>query len=327
MSTLRELSEITGLSMNTVSRALRGSGYISEKTARLVRDAARRLDYHPNRAAQCLRRRTSSEIAVILDTYDAPHLDKLAAIKECAVRRGLSMGVHFTSEDHPSGAIRALLPEVLERAPAGLILITSSETILRRGPELRKKLPCVVVSADPVPDCDCVYVDRFQGAYDAVHYLHNKGRTRIAFCETFQSENRKNGYLKAIQDFGLPCIFIPGNLKNPVLIRNSGYLNGKLFATMPTPPDAVQTSDYMASGLLAGFAAIGIKVPQDIAVLGFDNRDFAALLNPPLTTLAQPNFDIGKNAANLLFKRMDGGLNGEPESVRIPMALMLRQST
>ncbi len=327
MATLKELSEITGLSMNTVSRALRGHGYISEKTARLVRDAARRLDYRPNRAAQALRRRTSSEIAVLLDTYDAPHLDKLAAIKECAVQRGFTMGVYFTSEDYPSSAFRTLLPEVLESAPAGLILITSSDTILRKGVELRKRLPCVTIVSDPVPGGDCVYVDRCQGAYDAVHYLFNKGRRRIAFCETFQSENRKKGYLKAIQDFGLPCIFIPGSLKNPVLIRNAGYLNGKLFATMPTPPDAVQTSDYMASGLLAGFAATGIKVPQDIAVLGFDNRDFAALLNPPLTTLAQPNFDIGKNAANLLFKRIDGGLNGEPEAVRISMALMLRQST
>ena len=327
MATLKELSAATGLSMNTVSRALRGSGYISEKTDRLVRDAARRLDYRPNRAAQTLRRRTSSEIAVILDTYDAPHLDKLAAIKECAVQRGLSLGVHFTNEDYPSSAFRTLLPEVLESTPAGLILITSSEMVLRKGLELRKKLPCVTVASDSVPGCDCVYVDRYQGAYDAVHYLYKKGRSRIAFCETFQSENRKNGYLKAIQDFGLPCIFIPGSLKNPVLLRNSGYLNGKLFATMSTPPDAVQTSDYMASGLIAGFAAIGIKVPQDVAVLGFDNRDFAALLNPPLTTLAQPNFDIGKNAANLLFKRIDGGLNGEPEEVRIQMALMLRQST
>ena len=134
------------------------------------------------------------------------------------------------------------------------------------------------------------------------------------------------GYLKAVKDYGLPEIIIPGALKNLVLIRNTGYLNGKMFAAMKNPPDAVQTSDYMASGLLAGFSAIGIRVPQDVAVLGFDNRDFAALLNPPLSTLAQPNYEVGKQAADLLFRRMDHP-DGEPEEIRIPMLLMVRKST
>ena len=326
MATLKELAAMTGLSMNTVSRAIRGRGYVSERAAKLVRDAVRRLDYHPNKAAQALRRRSSSEIAVIVESYDALHLEKLAAVKEYAVRRGFAMRVYFINEEYPSSSLRMLLPEVMENQPAGLILITANDEIVRRGLELRKKLPCVIIAFDPVPNADCVYVDRYQGVYDAIGYLYNKGHRRIAFCETFHSENRKRGYLQAIQDYGLPRILIPGGLKNPVLIRNTGYLNGKMFAAMANPPDAVQTSDYMAAGLLAGFAAIGMRVPHDVAVLGFDNRDFAALLNPPLSTLAQPNFDVGKNAAALLFRRMDNP-SGEPEAIRIPMALLVRQST
>ena len=260
MATLKELAAMTGLSMNTVSRAIRGRGYVSERAAKLVRDAVRRLDYHPNKAAQALRRRSSSEIAVIVESYDALHLEKLAAVKEYAVRRGFAMRVYFINEEYPSSSLRMLLPEVMENQPAGLILITANDEIVRRGLELRKKLPCVIIAFDPV------------------------------------------------------------------LIRNTGYLNGKMFAAMANPPDAVQTSDYMAAGLLAGFAAIGMRVPHDVAVLGFDNRDFAALLNPPLSTLAQPNFDVGKNAAALLFRRMNNP-SGEPEAIRIPMALLVRQST
>ena len=326
MATLKELAKMTGLSMNTVSRAIRGRGYVSERAQKLVRDAVRKLDYHPNKAAQALRRQDSREIAVVLDSYDSLHLKKLSAIKECAFQHGYGMRVYFVNEEYRSSSLQTLLPEVLENAPAGLIVITAGNEIVNRILELRKKLPCVLIAFDPVAGADCVYVDRSKGVYDAIGYLYNKGRRRIAFCETFHSENRKRGYLQAVKDYGLPEIIIPGALKNLVLIRNTGYLNGKMFAAMQNPPDAVQTSDYMASGLLAGFAAIGLRVPQDVAVLGFDNRDFAALLNPPLSTLAQPNYEVGQKAADLLFRRMDHPTD-EPEEIRIQMLLMVRQST
>jgi len=326
MATLKELAAITGLSMNTVSRAIRGRGYVSERTRKLVWDAVRKLDYHPNRAAQALRRQDSREVAVILDSYDALHLEKLSAIKEYASQRGYGMRVYFVNEEYPSSSLRHLLPEVMANAPAGLILITAGSEMVARSHELRKKVPCVLIAFDPEPGTDCVYVDRYQGVYDAIGYLYKRGRRRIAFCETFHSENRKRGYLQAVRDHGLPEIIIPGALKNLVLIRNTGYLNGKMFAAMKNPPDAVQTSDYMAAGLLAGFASIGLRVPQDVAVLGFDNRDFAALLNPPLSTLAQPNYEVGKRAADLLFRRLEHP-GGEPETIRIPMLLMVRQST
>ena len=326
MATLKELAQMTGLSMNTVSRAIRGRGYVSERAQKLVRDAVRKLDYHPNKAAQALRRQNSREIAVVLDSYDALHLKKLSAIKESAFQHGCGMRVYFVNEEYRSSSLQTLLPEVLENSPAGLIIITSGSEIVERSMELRKKLPCVMIAFDPIPGADCVYVDRCKGVYDAIGYLYNKGRRRIAFCETFHSENRKRGYLQAVKDYGLPKIIIPGALKNLVLIRNTGYLNGKMFAAMKNPPDAVQTSDYMAAGLLAGFSAIGLRVPQDVAVLGFDNRDFAALLNPPLSTLAQPNYEVGQKAADLLFRRMDHPAD-EPEEIRIQMLLMARQST
>ena len=326
MSTLKELAELTGLSMNTVSRAIRGRGYVSESTRKLVRDAVRKLDYHPNKAAQALRRRSSREIAVIVDSYDELHLSKLSSIKEFAAQYDYGMRVYFINEEYPSSSMKELISEVEEDSPAGVIVITSGDELVKRSMELRKKLPCVLISFDPVPGIDCVSVNRYQGVYDAITYLYRKGRRRIAFCETYHSENRKRGYRQAVKDYGLPEIIIPGSLRNLVLIRNTGYLNGKMFATMKNPPDAVQTSDYMASGLLAGFAAIGFRVPQDVAVLGFDNRDFAALLNPPLSTLAQPNYEVGKKAAQLLFRRIDHP-ETEPETILIPMLLMIRHST
>ena len=89
MATLKDIAQATGLSMNTVSRAIRGSGYVSLKTAELVRKTVKELDYHPNRAAQDLRRRKSRQITVVAESYDYLHIEKLAAIKEYAAEKNI----------------------------------------------------------------------------------------------------------------------------------------------------------------------------------------------------------------------------------------------
>lgn len=327
MATLKDIAQATGLSMNTVSRAIRGSGYVSLKTAELVRKTVKELDYHPNRAAQDLRRRKSRQITVVAESYDYLHIEKLAAIKEYAANCGYTMGVHFTSEDYPQSTFSALLPDILEQNPAGLIIIASSGFIIGKVRELRKKMPCVMITFDGVPDIDCVYIDRFGGVYDSIRYLYGKGRRRIVFCETFRSRNRKLGYQKAVRELGLPELIISGNLKSLPEIRKDGVRIAKEMAAWKNPPDAVQTSDYMASGLLAGFAEAGIAVPQDIAVLGFDDRELAGMLNPPLTTLAQPSAEVGRISAQMLFERISGTQkNTSPENIRVPMHLIIRNS-
>ena len=327
MATLKDIAQATGLSMNTVSRAIRGSGYVSLKTAELVRKTVKELDYHPNRASQDLRRRKSRQITVVAESYDYLHIEKLAAIKEYAANCGYTMGVHFTSEDYPQSTFSALLPDILEQNPAGLIIIASSGFIIGKVRELRKKMPCVMITFDGVPDIDCVYIDRFGGVYDSIRYLYGKGRRRIVFCETFRSRNRKLGYQKAVRELGLPELIISGNLKSLPEIRKDGVRIAKEMAAWKNPPDAVQTSDYMASGLLAGFAEAGIAVPQDIAVLGFDNRELAGMLNPPLTTLAQPSAEVGRISAQMLFERISGTQkNTSPENIRVPMHLVIRNS-
>ena len=327
MATLKDIAQATGLSMNTVSRAIRGSGYVSLKTAELVRKTVKELDYHPNRAAQDLRRRKSRQITVVAESYDYLHIEKLAAIKEYAANCGYTMGVHFTSEDYPQSTFSALLPDILEQNPAGLIIIASSGFIIGKVRELRKKMPCVMITFDGVPDIDCVYIDRFGGVYDSIRYLYGKGRRRIVFCETFRSRNRKLGYQKAVRELGLPELIISGNLKSLPEIRKDGVRIAKEMAAWKNPPDAVQTSDYMASGLLAGFAEAGIAVPQDIAVHGYDNRELAGMLNPPLTTLAQPSAEVGRISAQMLFERISGTQkNTSPENIRVPMHLVIRNS-
>ena len=327
MATLKDIAKATGLSMNTVSRAIRGSGYVSSKTAELVRKTVKDLDYHPNRAAQDLRRRKSRQITVVAESYDYLHIEKLAAIKEYAANCGYTMGVHFTSEDYPQSSFNALLPDILEQNPAGLIIIASSPFIIAKVRELRKKIPCVMITFNGVPDIDCVYIDRPGGVYSAIHYLYKKGRRRIVFCETFHSKSRRHGYQRAVRELGIPEFIISGPKKSLTEIRRDGIRIAKELAAWENPPDAIQTSDYMASGLLAGFSETGLRVPKDVAIIGFDNRELAAMLNPPLTTLAQPSAKVGRISAQMLFERIDGTRkDAPPENIPVSMQLVIRDS-
>ncbi len=327
MTTLKDIARETGLSMNTVSRAIRQSGYLSPRTAERVRAAVERLDYHPNRAAQDLRRRRSRQIMVIAESHDYLHIEKLAAIRRYAARRGYIMSAHFTSEDDPQDSFRARLPDLLGQTPAGLILIVTSEAVIDAARTLRRKLPCVMVSFDRVPDIDCVYIDRAGGVREAIHYLHRQGRRRIAFCDLPNTRNRKPGYLRAIGELDLPELILPCSAQTLPEIRREGERLAHRLAVADNPPDAVQTSDYMAAGLLAGFAAAGIRVPEEIAVIGFDDRELAGMLNPPLTTLAQPNAEVGTACVRMLFTRMEGKRQEEtPENVAVPMRLVIRNS-
>lgn len=183
-----------------------------------------------------------------------------------------------------------------------------------------------MITFDGVPDIDCVYIDRFGGVYDSIRYLYGKGRRRIVFCETFRSRNRKLGYQKAVRELGLPELIISGNLKSLPEIRKDGVRIAKEMAAWKNPPDAVQTSDYMASGLLAGFAEAGIAVPQDIAVLGSTTGNSP---EAPIRRLRHWHSQRRgrQNSAQMLFERISGTQkNTSPENIRVPMHLVIRNS-
>lgn len=326
MATLKQLAEMTGLSMNTVSRVIRNEGYISEKTRKLVRDAVRATGYHPHKAAQKLRKSSPGEIAILLDGEDLLYQEKLAGIREEAHTAGLETRIHILNGEHPAGTLPVLLREILLQDPSGIIFISRNPAVVAKTASLRKKLPCIYIAGDPPPGTDCVFADYTKGVADTVQELYRKGKRRIACCDSHCPLLTKNGYLQAVSALKLPRILIRGNLKNPVLMRNGGFLNGKMFSTMKTMPDAVLAPEGMIAGLLAGFAAAGITVPDQVALVSFENTLISAMLHPAVSALAQPNFEMGSNAVRLLLKRLKDP-QGDPLAIRLPTALLKRQST
>ena len=323
MATLKDIAAKTGLSINTVSRAIRNEGYVSRRAADLVAQAVSELGYQPNRAAQALRLKNSREVVVIAESYDYLHIERISGVCDYMSGMGYKALVHFTHR------CDKIIDEVIKFNPAGIIVISSSNESVNKVAELRAKIPCVIAGVHPLENVDCVCVDRFSGVYNAVQYLYRNGRRRIMFGETYGSGNRKDGYLRAVHDLGLPALMFEATSANHEIIRQQGIAAARNISEMSELPDAVQTSDYLACGLLTEFIRLGIRVPDDIAVVGFDDREIAEMTDPPLTTLSHPGEEVGAACAKLIIDRIERGLYADaiPQCVKIPMKLIIRQST
>jgi LacI family transcriptional regulator len=339
MSSLKDVAERAGLSINTVSRAIRGIGYVSEAAREKVARLATELAYRPNRAARSLRFSKNFDIAVVsfLDARassgDQLMMEKFVGIKRRLSESGYEMNLHFldVNSDFKSVNLK-LLEDVGGQNPAGIIVIGDGKlckSIYRLMEE--KTIPAVLISYDVIPKMDCVYIDRMQGVNDAVHYLAELGRSKIAFAG-FSGTccNRIRGYRKAIEELGMKEMIFRGKSYSGGELERTfdlGIAMSKDIAGTKIPPDAVIAySDYLAAALISGFRDLGVRIPEDIAVIGFDNRELAAFTSPRLTTIAQPNCRAGELAAEMLLDKITVP-HARTRAVGVPMGLKIRSST
>ena len=327
MATLKAIAEKTGLSINTVSRAIRGEGYVSKRAAELVANAVRELDYRPNQAARELRLKSSREIIVAAESYDYLNIKRIAGACDYASQHDYKTSVRFFSGKDRKQT-DDVFADISRQRPAGVVFVTSTAEVIEKIASLRSEFPCTAATMSPVDNCDCVCVDRFSGVYNAIQYLYRKGRRKIVFGETCGAANRKEGYLRAVRDLGLPEIIIQATSANHEEIRQSGIAAARTIAEMKDVPDAIQTSDYLACGLLSEFSRLGIRVPEDIAVIGFDDREIAEMTDPPLTTIAHPGEEVGEACSKMIIDRIQSGFCSDalPQCVKIPMKLVIRRS-
>lgn len=337
MASLKDIAEKTGLSINTVSRALRGSGYVSAEAQDKVRTAADELGYAPNRAARSLRFKRNFEIAVLvfIDRLnargDSLTMDKLIGIKKQIATSGYEVNLQFIYHEARYGTdSRNQLEPILRQNPAGVIVVGDAPQQLEMVSEcIRKGVPAVVMSYSELKDFSCVYIDRSQGICDAVNYLYGMGRRNIVYAQLNPCKNRLRGYHEGMKSNHLPeYIAAPEKFYglNDDLFQVGVSLAERILNEVPGV-DAIQAySDYLAAGLLAGLIRRGRRVPEDISLVGFDNRELSAFTSPPLTTLAQPGFKAGKLTVELLLEQIESGAQ-TLKAVKVPMSLIIRKST
>lgn len=329
MANLKDLAAESGVSIRTVNRVLKKDGYVHQKTRQAVERAVRKLGYSPNRAARSLKTAKSHFISVLTFTEDELRMAQLAALEQ-RLREAdylVSMTFHFESREKAKAA--RVVQELIDQNPAGLVLLGHDPYVARHilpalmTTVVRSGLPYVLIDPRGTRH-DAVRIDRARGVYDAVHYLARRGARKIAFLGTQEERTRLDGYEQALKELGRPAIYVNYPGTEIAALREAG----RQFAALRKRPDAVVAhSDYIAIAFLSGLHDAGVKVPQDVALIGFDDRPAARLSWPALTTVAQPSRDIGRTGAEIILKKI-GGDRPPPQgwSQTFPTRLVIRET-
>jgi LacI family transcriptional regulator len=336
MAGLKEIALDTGFSIRTVNRALKGDRYVNAETRERVLEAAKRLEYHPNLTARSLKTGKSYEVVAIQGIQtDELQIEKMVAFEEALRRQGYMLTILYGPPLEDPFATRDLITRCAERRPAGIALFRDAHvpaaTIQSHFAETNT--PTVMIDCGPA-DGPGVRVGRWQGVYRAIQYLASKGRERIAYAGDAGGE-RLEGYRRAIEELGrIPIEVIPPKAPTDMLTSfqdlefEEGRQAAREILKMKPMPDAIQTfSDITALGVLSVLHEKKISIPKQIAVVGFDNRHFTQYLWPRLTTVAQPNREVGRLAAEWLVRKMTGSsVDAESESQICPGELVVRDS-
>lgn len=326
-----QVAELAYVSRSVVSRVLNNHPNVSDEARERVMNVIEKYNYRPSSAARSLATDRTFEIGIL-----APRRNKEAlmswiwpllhlGISEQCIKRGYFVSLSMISPDMSEEVNDRILHS---RNFDGFILITEEVTGLV-VPALRaRKVPTVLIGRDPeCPDCSSVDVDNFDGAYQATMHLIELGHTKIGAVlghpDMQETIDRRSGYRRALQDAGLlesDALIIEGDYS-----QKSGYEITKQWLDAELPPAIFYASDSMAVGGLLAFYEAGVAVPDDVAVVGFDDLPGSAYTAPPLTTVHQPIYEKGEQAANMLIDRIEGAVK-EVAHLQLRPELVVRAS-
>ncbi len=306
MATLGDVAQRSGYAVSTVSHVLNNhaSCYASKTARAAIREAAEALGYRPHFFARSLRRLRSFQVGVVGSLFGS-EINALQMRSLVDPLRAAGYGILFSDTMGELGRERAAIDDLLYKCVEGILLQSYSD-----GRELKKivpdKTPCVLLVERPVPGALSLVIDRAMAVETAVQLLLRLGHRRIAFLADRLAPNsaKAEGYRRAMKNAGvldenllLECTGAPGCARDFVTARAA------LFGTTTA---IVATNDRLAAEAIVGLRRIGMQVPDDISVIGFDDTDIVNAVEPPLTTLRQPRAEVGKVGAQMLLDCIAG---------------------
>jgi LacI family transcriptional regulator len=330
--TQADVAKLAGVSRATVSYVLNdrmdGRIPITDQTREKVLDAAKALGYEPNALARSLKAGASFMIGVLLPAVHNPHYwDILDGVSEVVSDQDYHISLSIANLDLERE--RWCLRSLLEQRFDGLILLPSFTDVLIDEVKALSKRSSPAVFISPIEGADWVFTDIRGGAEALMAHLLSLGHQRIGFINGAArpqlSQTREDVYREKIRAAGLPL--------DEALIRHcghrmeNGYIQTRVLLDLPDPPTAIWTiNDILAVSAMRAIHERGLRIPDDIALAGFDDIVFARQLYPPLTTVHMPAVEMGRQAGEMLFKRIDDP-QCEPMQTILDTELVIRQST
>ena len=330
MATIKEVAEYAGVSVATVSRVVNNTGRVSPELRRRVLAAMDALNYQPSALARSLRRRRTQTVGILVPQLDHPFFSSLAFAIE---RKLFSEHYHalICSAEENQEKEDAYIEMLIRQRVNGVILVPTGQSAENVHRLLEQQVPVVLADRD-LPDLAISRVlnDNFHGGYEGARHLLSLGHRRIGVIGgpdySYPMRQRINGIRQAFRDARVahdPDLMSIGTLQQ----FEMGYTAARsLLSKSPRPTAIFALTDVMAVGVLHAAYEEGLRLPEELSVMGFDDIPLASYSIPELTTIAQPIYDMGESAARILLRQMQKP-DSPVESVMLQTRLIVRQST
>lgn len=330
--TIKDIARELNVSPSTVSRALKDHPDISPSTKKAVNELAGRLDYQPNAIALSLRKSKTNIIGVVIPQIVHHFFSTvISGIEDVANEHGYHVMICQSNEsfDREKSSTQALLNSRVD----GMLVSIASATQNYEHFEnlLRRNIPLVFFDRVQANlDTSKVVVDDHDGAYRATEHLIEVGCKNIAHLagpsHLSISNERKQGYIDALEKQGMSInedLIIACELS-----QEEGYKAAKTLLQKKNRPDAIfAATDPLAIGAILAAKELGISIPQELALVGFSDEPLTSLIEPSLSTMAQPGYEMGKHAAELFLRQMEDKDNFVPETKVLKTRLIQRDSS
>lgn len=332
MATIYDIAKKAGVSTATVSRVINGSNHpIKEETRQKILQIARELNYRPNAIAKSLAGGKSYTVALLIPSITNDFYTQICeVIEEKLEEKGYHTYLCNTrrSVEKESRYVESLIARQVD----GVIFSPTrvkpedNQVNLDNIDKLKKHGIAVVAFGSQFKGVSQIYINTYQGALDATRYLISLGHKRIGFIDGLKAGTRKSrrrGYIKALEEFQIefdPSLVAEGNLE----IEDGYSCTLKLLGLKQPPTAILAVNNLMAVGALKAAKDLGLDVPEDLSVIGFDDSMLSKVVDPSLTVIKQPLKEIGEAAVKLLMDQLEG--NKIHDTIQLQTRMITRES-
>lgn len=330
--TLKQISADLGFSISTISRVLNGkaSKYrISKKTENIILNTARELNFTPNQLARGLRLQKTQTIGFVIPDISNPFFSSIARSVEIEARKKNYSIVLCDSQDN-TFIEKDTINVLMSRKVDGFIICPIGEDSKHIVQIIENDIPLVIMDRQlPELNCSSVITDNYNGALEAVEYLIELGHKNIACIQglinSTVNRERVKGYQDALKRQNIP--FDSSLILGDSFGKQNGYLGAKLLLNKSNKPTAIFClSNLISMGAMEAIIEEGLKIPEDISLLSFDDHPYSEFLSTPMTTIAQQNENMGKIAVKILFDQINATNPIKPVEVKLQTKLIIRKS-
>ena len=331
MATIKDVAKMAGVSTTTVSHVINKTRFVAKETEEAVMQAIKSLKYSPSAVARSLKVNTTKSIGMIVTTSESPYFAEIIhAVEDHCYRQGYSLFLCNTQNDPEK--IKNHVEMLTKKRVDGLLVMCSEYT--QHSLDVLSSfssVPMVVMDWGPNTDTDIIEDNSFTGGYLATKHLIDCGHKAIGLIagelDKTTARTRYEGFVKAMNETNLPIHenWIMEGFFEP----EDGYeCMNKILAQDSLPTAVFCCNDVMALGAISAITEKGLRVPDDISIIGYDNIHSSRFYAPPLTTIHQSKSRLGAQAVNLLFERIANKDNDNHEKHRIAIhpELVIRKS-